>query len=599
MFNNMTVADSTEMMLLRQHGFLPVYYFPVAHVRTDLFEKSAHTTFSPYKGVASYFDLHVGRRVTRAAAWTYEDPLPGSPDTRRYISFHWHGMDAWLEEDEFVHVHARDPYLRAETLSSSRRIVVRLAGEIVADTSRAVLLLETGLVTRYYIPPPDVRRELFVQSQSYSKCPYKGTARYLSYNSAGVQIADAAWYYQSPLCDVRKITGHVCFWNERPETTIEVDGVELPHLGVRGSTAGGELLYPSRRFFSVPPPATMADAVPGQLQHDFARPNGRVEGPPDDLIDMDVERAGGRRPTGGGGGAGPPRARVGGSADAAADGTPATGGGGPSRLGDAGSPADGAGSSLLFTFGPGRRRSVAAEALENPGQPPADGTGSDVWPAAICEPALRRVRAVVGGVVVADSKDAVLWADGDGKAAYYFPADDVRRELLSGSGRTSSNGSLGPMGLYSFRTITGSSPGCAVAFSPLDPPPGLDVLRDRLAFDWGAVDSWFEEDDEVHGSPRVPYHRVDAIGSGRHVMVTLGGRLLAESRRSIAVFETDQPARYYLSRLDTALGMLTPSERRHKSPYLGTACYFSAVLDGRLFADVAWSYPFPSPSARR
>src|SRR5712691_3654133 len=106
-FAGATIADSTEMMLLRQHGFLPVYYFPERHVRTDLLEPSPHATFSPYKGTARYFDVRVGGRVARACGWTYPAPLAGSPDTRGYYSFHWHAMDAWLEEDEIVSVHAR------------------------------------------------------------------------------------------------------------------------------------------------------------------------------------------------------------------------------------------------------------------------------------------------------------------------------------------------------------------------------------------------------------------------------------------------------------------------------------------------------------
>ena len=454
---------------------------------------------------------------------------------------------------------------------------MRLHEEVVAETTRPVLLLETGLVTRYYIPSADIRRDLFVPSQSYSKCPYKGTASYLTYRSADRQIDDAAWHYPSPLRDVRKITGHVCFWNERPETTIEVDGVELAHLGVRRSAAGGELLYPSRRFFAVPPPASMAGAMPGQLQHDFARPNGRVEGPPDELIDMDVERAGGRRS----------------SFVSNDEGRAPTG-----HIG--GSGAAGGGSSLMFTFGRSKS-AVAAGAQQDQRQPTVDETRIDLGPARICERSLRQVRAVVGGVVVADSSDVVLYAGDDSKATYYFPTEDVRRDLLSDSGETSNGPGLGPLRHYLLQIAprSSSATGTAAAFSPVAPPPALGVLRDRIAFDWGSVDAWFEEDDEVRGSPRVPYHRVDAIHSGRHIVVTLAGRLLAESRRTVAVFETNLPARYYLSRLDTALGLLTPSDRRDESPYLGTASYFSAVLNGGLYADVAWSYPFPIPECSK
>jgi uncharacterized protein (DUF427 family) len=536
-FAGQTIADSTAVMLLRQHGFLPVYYFPERHVRTGLLEPSPHVTFSPYKGSAHYFDIRVGARVARATAWTYPAPRAGSPDTRGYYSFHWHGMDAWLEEDEIMSVHARDPYLRAETLSSSQHVVVRLRGEVVADTVRPVVLLETGLVPRYYIPPADVAMEYFGPGPGYSMCPYKGTARYLDYARGDTRVGGAAWYYPAPLRDVVKIASHVCFWNERADTTIEVDGRPVPHLGIRPSGPGGELLYPSRRFFMVPPPATMRDARPGQLQHDFARPNGRPEGPPDDLIDMAVERAGGRL-----------------------HGLPD----GPPRIGTPAEKAAKPESSLFFTFGrsPGLLPGDA-------GQPPAAGYEpvASLDPAATCVPALRRVRALKSGAVLADSRDVILYAGPEGTPAYYFPAGDVRRDLLDES----------------------------AAFSPADPPPGLELLRGRVAFKWDAIDTWLEEDDEVRGHPRVPYHRVDAVASGRHVTVRLAGTLLAESRRPVAVFETGQPARFYLPRADIAMHLLTPDDRRAESPYLGTAAYYSARAGEAVHAGVAWSYQDPIP----
>ncbi|MGH9303764.1 MAG: DUF427 domain-containing protein, partial [Acidimicrobiales bacterium] len=294
LFAGVVIADSARSMLLRQHGFLPVNYLPEADLRPGVLEPSRHTTFSPYKGTATYFDVRVGGRVARASAWTYVSPSSGSPDTRGYVSFHWHAMDAWMEEDEVVSVHARDPYLRAETLRSSHHVVVCLGGEVVADTRRPVLLQETGLVTRYYVSPSDVHRDRFVKSRTCSMCPYKGRASYLSFLGDGVELRDVAWYYPAPFADVVKITDHICFWNERADTTIEVDGRAVPRLAVRQDEPGSELLYPSRRFFVVPRPEAMKDARPGGLQHDFARPNGRPEGPPDEMIDMEVERSGGR-----------------------------------------------------------------------------------------------------------------------------------------------------------------------------------------------------------------------------------------------------------------------------------------------------------------
>jgi len=566
-FANEIVADSAEMMLLRQHGFLPVYYFPLQDVRADLLLESEHTTFSPYKGTASYFDVRVGDRVAPAAAWTYRDPRPGSPDTSGYCSFHWHAMDAWFEEDEVVSVHARDPYLRAETLTSSRRVVVRLGGEVVAMTDRPVLLLETGLVTRYYIPPADVRLELFEPSTSYSMCPYKGTARYRSFAGNGVRIDDAAWYYPEPLRDVLKIANHLCFWNERSDTSIEVDGIELPRLGIRQTAPGGELLYRSRRFFAVPPPEGMRHARQGELQHDFARPHGRVEGPPDDLIDMDVERAGGRRPSSLGH---LPETR---------------------RLATNGGRAD---PSLFFSFGRSGPPLPAGDAAPS-GATISNAEPVDLAAARVCERALRRVRAVAGGTTLADSRGAVLYVGDDDVAVYFFPPGDVRGELLVDPVTATGGHGVGTVRCYALALAGGAGTVPNAAYSCLDPPAELGAIRDMIAFRWDAVDAWFEEDDEVRGHPRVPYHRVDALHSSRRVVVSLNGRRLAESRRCVALFETGEPARFYVPRLDAEMRLLVDSERRRQSPYIGQAHWYSALIDGTVHPDVAWSYADPIP----
>ena len=89
------VADTKRAMLLRQHGFLPVYYFPEADVRTDLLAPVDYTTVSPYKGTAHYFDLRAGARVAGCAVWTYPEPKPGSPDT----NFAARSAFSWAESD--------------------------------------------------------------------------------------------------------------------------------------------------------------------------------------------------------------------------------------------------------------------------------------------------------------------------------------------------------------------------------------------------------------------------------------------------------------------------------------------------------------------
>jgi uncharacterized protein (DUF427 family) len=291
-----TVADTCGAHVLRQHGFLPVFYLPLAEVRQDLLEPSDWTTESPYRGTASYWHVRVGDRLAESAAWTYRDPRLGSPDTRGYCSFDFHSMDAWYEEEERIYVHARDPYLRADARRSSRHVVVEVGGVRVADSRRPVLLDETGLITRYYLPLADVRHDLLEPSATFTECPYKGRCDYWSVRAPdGALHADAAWCYRLPLPDVGAITGHLCFWQEREDTVLRIDGELLPRpLGAPGGQ-GVEALPAWRARHVMPPPESMRSMPAGQLQRDHARPNNRAEGPPDGVMDMTHERAGGPR----------------------------------------------------------------------------------------------------------------------------------------------------------------------------------------------------------------------------------------------------------------------------------------------------------------
>jgi uncharacterized protein (DUF427 family) len=68
-FAGVTVADSTRVMLLHEFGRLPVFYFPLEDVRTDLMEETSRRSFSPLKGEASYWTIRAGDRVAKDAAW--------------------------------------------------------------------------------------------------------------------------------------------------------------------------------------------------------------------------------------------------------------------------------------------------------------------------------------------------------------------------------------------------------------------------------------------------------------------------------------------------------------------------------------------------
>ncbi len=155
-----TIADSRRAMLLHESGLQPVYYFPPEDVRRGLLESSDRHTRCPKKGEASYYTIRAGGRVVENGAWYYPEPLAGAPPIKNLIAFYFDRMDRWLEEDEEVLVHPRDPYHRIDVLSTDRHVRVLHEGEVLADSTRAVALFESNLPPRWYLPREDVHAEL-------------------------------------------------------------------------------------------------------------------------------------------------------------------------------------------------------------------------------------------------------------------------------------------------------------------------------------------------------------------------------------------------------------------------------------------------------
>ena len=99
-------------------------------------------------------------------------------------------------------------------------------------------------------------------------------------------------------------------------------------------------------------------------------------------------------------------------------------------------------------------------------------------------------------------------------------------------------------------------------------------LEGYVLVDWGSADRWLEEDEEIVGHPRDPFHRIDVRQSSRHVAVALGDQVVAESRRPTLLFETHLPVRYYLPREDVRVDLLSESDSRTTCAYKGHASYF-------------------------
>jgi uncharacterized protein (DUF427 family) len=216
------VVDCGRPMLFFEYGQLPRYYFPRDGVRTELLIPNGHTKFTEGKGTAHYFDLVVGDRRVKAAGWIYQSDDEPMPDLRPYVAFYWRAMDRWLEEDMEALAHARDPYHRVDAVPSSRHVRVLLDGGVLADTTRPVVIFETGLPARWYMSREDVRVEL-EPTDLQTVCAYKGYASYFSAHTAAGLRENLVWTYREPRRDAAPVQDLVCFFNE--QTDIEVDGV--------------------------------------------------------------------------------------------------------------------------------------------------------------------------------------------------------------------------------------------------------------------------------------------------------------------------------------------------------------------------------------
>jgi uncharacterized protein (DUF427 family) len=177
---------------------------------------------------------------------------------------------------------------------------------------------------------------------------------------------------------------------------------------------------------------------------------------------------------------------------------------------------------------------------------------------AYIEPFRRRVRAVKDGRTVVDSEGVLLVHRQGQPPAYAIPASDVD----------------------------------GVPGRPQADAPGY------VGVDWAAVDAWFEEDEQVFGHPRNPYHRVDCLRSQRRLRVELSGRTLVETADTLVVYETALEPRLYVHPRHVDMNVLERSSTTTYCPYKGTARYWTARINDEVVVDdIAWSYEDPLPES--
>ena len=227
-----TVVDSFAARLVWEpRRIVSAYAVPVADIAGTLVNpravspevRSLPPVLSPRQGFAVHsaagtaYDIEAAAGTVHDAAFVLDDP-----DLEGYAVLNWDAFTRWFEEGEEVRGHPREPFHSIRCLPSDRHVVVEVDGQVLADTTRAVMLVETTLPARWYIPREDVRMDLLTPSDSHTTCAYKGQASYWSY----ADVEDIVWTYDDPRHEAAPVRDLLSFYAEL--TDYVIDGERLP-----------------------------------------------------------------------------------------------------------------------------------------------------------------------------------------------------------------------------------------------------------------------------------------------------------------------------------------------------------------------------------
>jgi uncharacterized protein (DUF427 family) len=103
---------------------------------------------------------------------------------------------------------------------TGKRVVVRINGDIIADTNQALQLQESTYPAVQYIPFSDVVHDVLTRTDTSTYCPFKGEAAYYSVTTGAGTVDDAIWFYEQPYPAVAAIAGHVAFYADKAEISV-------------------------------------------------------------------------------------------------------------------------------------------------------------------------------------------------------------------------------------------------------------------------------------------------------------------------------------------------------------------------------------------
>lgn len=149
------------------------------------------------------------------------DHLPNEPEPEApgYARVPWDAVDAWFEEGRRLVHYPPNPYHRVDCRPTRRHLRVEIAGTVLVDTDDTIVLFETSLDPKLYVPKEVVRTDLLRPSETTTYCNYKGASTYWSAVVGDVVVDDVAWSYEDPLPESLPIRGSLSFEPGRAEVS--------------------------------------------------------------------------------------------------------------------------------------------------------------------------------------------------------------------------------------------------------------------------------------------------------------------------------------------------------------------------------------------
>ena len=200
------------------------------------------------------------------------------------------------------------------------------------------------------------------------------------------------------------------------------------------------------------------------------------------------------------------------------------------------------------------------------------------------EPLRRRMRVGFADRCIADSQDVILLHEPGRYPVAYFPLGDIEAGILTAEDRVTQHRDLGDTLWFTVKVSGQEAEHSAWQHTGL--PPHAKVLDGRLAFAWRSMDAFYEENERIVGHAADAYHRIDIRSTSRHLVVRDGERVIADTKRPLALYESGFASRWYVPRADIDETALELIELQTFCPYKGICSYYD--IGGRKRA--AWSY---------